>query len=101
MPVVDFTIHCNYTGLDQETIKKIQFILNNLLKLKPINLNYADFVLDVIVSNTDKGMKVFIHSFDEGSRFRDKFVKAILDDLEKILSDSILWKILFWESISR
>ncbi|KTD56022.1 hypothetical protein Lsai_2152 [Legionella sainthelensi] len=90
MPVVDFTIHCNYTGLDQETIKKIQFILNNLLKLKPINLNYADFVLDVIVSNTDKGMKVFIHSFDEGSRFRDKFVKAILDDLEKILSDSIL-----------
>lgn len=90
MPVVDFTIHCNYTGLDQESIKKIQFTLNNLLKLKPINVNYADFVIDVTVSNSDKGMKVFIHSFDEGSRFRDKFVKAILDDLEKILSDSIL-----------
>ncbi|KTD14509.1 hypothetical protein Lgra_0540 [Legionella gratiana] len=89
MPVVDFTIHCNYTGLDQETIKKIQFVLNNLLKLKPKNLNYADFVIDVIVSNSDKGMKVLIHSFDEGSRYRDKFSKAIIDDLKEILSDSI------------
>ncbi|KTD56959.1 hypothetical protein Lsan_2581 [Legionella santicrucis] len=90
MPVVDFVIHCNYTGLDQEIIKKIQFILNKLLKLKPRNLDYADLILDVIVSNSDKGMKVFIHSFDEGSRYRDKFIKAIIDDLEQILSDSIL-----------
>lgn len=89
MPVVDFTIQCNYKGLDKETIKKIRFILNNLLKLKPQNLDYAEFVIDVTVSHSDKGVKVFIHSFDEGSRYRDKFIKAILDDLEQILSDSI------------
>lgn len=90
MPVVDFFIHCDYTGLDQLTIQKIQFILNNLLKLKPRSLDHAELVLDVTISNCDNGMKVLIHSFDEGSRYRDKFIKTIIDDLEKILSDSIL-----------
>ncbi len=89
MPVVDFIIRCNYTGLDQITTKKIQFILNNLLKLKPESLDYADLIMDVIVSNSDKGTKILIHSFDEGYRYRDKFIKAIVDDLEKIISDSI------------